>query len=88
MLPIWLYLPFLVEDVKGADETLLKHATNAGFVVFDYSDLYTGRDIRSFRVAEWDQHHPNVPGHAMIADRLYRDIQALPQAGRLGLKDP
>jgi D-alanyl-lipoteichoic acid acyltransferase DltB (MBOAT superfamily) len=87
IIPIWLYLPFLVEDVKGADASLLKHAANAGFVVLDYSDLYRGRDIRSLRVAEWDQHHPNVPGHTMIADRLYQDIQASPYAGRLGLQD-
>jgi len=83
--PVWVFLPFLVEDRQQVDEALKQHAASAGFMTLDYSGLYRGKDIRSFRVAEYDLHHPNVAGHTLIGERLFRDLSSGVISSRLGL---
>jgi hypothetical protein len=49
---------------------MLRIAAEAGFMVWDLSDVYKSQDPASIRVAEWDD-HPNAKGHALVAARLY-----------------
>jgi hypothetical protein len=49
-------------------------AREAGFLVIDMTDVYNSvSDMKEVWLAEWD-HHPNVEGHRMIADRLYTGL--------------
>ena len=49
----------------------LEIAREAGFVAIDITDVYNSiSDMKEVWLAEWD-HHPNVEGHRLIADRLY-----------------
>jgi D-alanyl-lipoteichoic acid acyltransferase DltB (MBOAT superfamily) len=87
ILPIWVFLPFLVENVEAADPELLEYATSAGFVIVDLSRIYDGRDVESFRVFEWDHHHPTVEGHRMIGDRLAQVVRDHDRHAQAGLAD-
>jgi lysophospholipase L1-like esterase len=33
------------------------------------------QDSGNFKIADGDTHHPNVAGHAMIAERLHRALR-------------
>jgi D-alanyl-lipoteichoic acid acyltransferase DltB (MBOAT superfamily) len=71
---VWIYLPRISERVREEDEArLFDLAKRAGFEVIDLRDLYAGRDIDSLRLAEWD-YHPNAEGHALIAERIHREL--------------
>jgi hypothetical protein len=72
--PVWVFLPFLVENAPAVDVALIEHARSTGFTVLDFSDIYDARDIATFRIAEWDYHRPSREGHARIADRLSREL--------------
>jgi hypothetical protein len=72
--PVWVFLPFLVENAPPVDLALIEHAESAGFTVLDFSDIYEDRDIATFRIADWDLHHPNREGHLRIAERLSREL--------------
>jgi D-alanyl-lipoteichoic acid acyltransferase DltB (MBOAT superfamily) len=85
IVPVWLFLPFLVQDVKAADPALMTDAKNAGFVIVDLSRLYHDKKVADFRVAPWDHHHPNVVGHSMIADRLMTSLRGQDQTLQLGI---
>ncbi len=74
---VWLFLPFLVEQVEPIDPALLKHARDSSFAIVDLSDIYEGKDIGNFKIADGDTHHPNVAGHAMIAERLHRALREI-----------
>jgi hypothetical protein len=71
ILPVLIFLP-QVEKGGWQEETpdILRIAHEAGFVVWDVSDVYDWHDIASIRVAEWDN-HPNANGHQLVALRLY-----------------
>jgi hypothetical protein len=77
IVPVWLFLPFLVEETTAPDTRLSEMAQQAGFLMVDLWDLYKGNDIASYRIADWDQHHPNPAGHQMIADRLFSTLSGL-----------
>ncbi len=67
----YIFLPMVPETPYAPGDTRqVELAREAGFIVFDLSDVYTGSDRNSLWVAEWDA-HPNAAGHRLIADRLY-----------------
>lgn len=76
IVPVWIFLPQVRQGdwVEETPETV-RIAKAAGFVVINMDDVYKGLDIASIRLAEWD-HHPNVLGHEITADRLYRELMA------------
>lgn len=76
--PILIFLP-QVREGSWQEETAatLRLASEAGFAVMDLDKVYRGRDINTLRVAEWDD-HPNVLGHQLVAEQLFRTIAADP----------
>jgi hypothetical protein len=72
IVPVLIFLP-QVNNGTWKDETpaILRIAKEAGFTILDLSDVYSGQDINSIRVAEWDN-HPNQKGHELVAARLYQ----------------
>jgi len=63
-----------VGEPPAAPIPALKNAEQAGFLVFNLFDLWQGRDARTLRIAEWDN-HPNADGNRLVADRLVALIQ-------------
>jgi hypothetical protein len=76
IVPVLIFLPQVI-DGTWKDETpaILRIAREAGFRVLDLSEVYSGHDMGSIRVAEWDN-HPNQKGHELIASRLYALLEA------------
>jgi hypothetical protein len=71
ILPVLIFLPQLERGTwEGETPEILVSAREAGFMVWDLTDVFNGNDIESIRLAEWD-FHPNARGHALIASRLY-----------------
>lgn len=77
---VWIMLP-QVRDGNWQEETpqAIQAARDAGFQVIDLSDVYRGHDIATLRLAAWDD-HPNALGHRLVAERLYRELAAAPDA--------
>jgi hypothetical protein len=73
-LPVLIFLP-QVREGTWQEETAetLSIAEEAGFMIIDLSDVYKDKDITAIRLAEWDD-HPNKFGHALIASRLYEEL--------------
>jgi D-alanyl-lipoteichoic acid acyltransferase DltB (MBOAT superfamily) len=76
--PVWVFLP-QVRAGSWQEETpeTVRIATDAGFAVINLADVYTGRDITTLRLAEWDD-HPNQLGHRLVAEALYKVLAADP----------
>ncbi len=74
-LPVLIFLP-QVREGTWQEETpqTLRLAEDAGFTVINLADVYSGQNIATIRLAEWDE-HPNVQGHALIASRLYDELR-------------
>lgn len=77
--PGYVFLPMVPELTYGDTGSQLARATAAGFHVIDLSDVYEGSYRESLWIAEWDA-HPNARGHALVADRLYRQLQGSARA--------
>jgi hypothetical protein len=75
VLPVLIFLP-QVEDGAWREETpdILRIAKEAGFIVFDLSNVFHGQDITTLRLAESDN-HPNAKGHQLVASLIYSLIQ-------------
>ena len=78
-LPLFVFVPspdrtYTAEEIKHFSI----RAAQAGFAVLDISDAYRGYDLKEIRLAEFDR-HPNVKGHHILADRLYRALLANPK---------
>jgi hypothetical protein len=75
IVPVFVFLP---QVYKGPwqEETpqTLRIAEAAGFTIVDLTDIYDNVDAASVRLAEWDA-HPNARAHAMIADRLFQELE-------------
>jgi hypothetical protein len=75
IVPVFVFLP---QVYKGTwqEETpqTLRIAEAAGFTIVDLTDIYDNVDAASVRLAEWDA-HPNARAHAMIADRLFQELE-------------
>lgn len=72
--PVWIFLP-QVGSGSWEEETpdTVQIAQDKGFVVINMEDVYRAHDYTRLRLAEWDN-HPNVMGHEIIAERLYREL--------------
>jgi hypothetical protein len=78
IVPVWIFMPTLEDPVEAEEVTHLAGlAQEAGFVVIDLADAYTGQDPESLVVAYWDK-HPNAAGHRLIADHLYESLTLNP----------
>jgi hypothetical protein len=77
--PVWVFLP-QVREGSWQEETpeTVRIATEAGFAIINLADVYAGRDKATLRLAEWDD-HPNVLGHRLVADALYRALAEHPE---------
>ncbi|WP_300321203.1 hypothetical protein [Accumulibacter sp.] len=75
---ILLFLP-QVREGSWQEETpeTLRIASEVGLEVINLADVYAGHDVDTLRLAEWDD-HPNELGHRLVADALYRRLQADP----------
>jgi hypothetical protein len=74
---VWMQLPQPTEAperVRQVWEEETRLARQAGFTIMSLEGAYDGRDLSTLRLAAWDN-HPNALGHALIADRLYRELQ-------------
>jgi hypothetical protein len=56
-------------------DNLNRYARDAGFVILDVSDVFKTHDAAKLTLAPWDA-HPNVKGHELLADALYRALQS------------
>ena len=74
--PVWIFMP-MVREGPWEEETpeAIRAAKEAGFVIIDLSDVFEGQDPAALRLAEWDQ-HPNARAHRLLAERLYRELEA------------
>jgi hypothetical protein len=69
--PVFALLPMVPDLPRAAVPSELAIAKDAGFTVFDLSDVYEGSDRNSLWIAEWDA-HPNAAAHRLIGEKLYR----------------
>jgi hypothetical protein len=67
----FIMLPML--DVHE-DETNMRLAKEAGFIVLDALDAYEGQPISSLKSVEWDG-HPNAVGHKLLAGKVFELIR-------------
>jgi hypothetical protein len=81
---IWVLVPRVGRKSDDADQrALIKTAQSAGFSrVVDVSDAYDGIDQAPLAIGP-DDFHPNVAGHARLADRLDRAVRELPELSSL-----
>ena len=74
----WFLLPSTDQtDIEYNDEyqRLSELANEAGFITINLSDIYGDLNKRdSLKLSPWDW-HPNSKGHAMIADRIYKELK-------------
>jgi hypothetical protein len=84
--PVWLFMRTTTEgEWRDAHAALRRLAEEAGFVILDLEDTYGDVPVKSIFLAEWDQ-HPDVRGHRILADRLWREIE--PRRDRLAPPRP
>lgn len=65
----------VLADVPPAYPEIVEIGSAAGVDVIDLFHLFDDADRPALRIAPWDD-HPNAAGHAMIADRLLRELVA------------
>ncbi len=70
-------------EPPSSEQTVGEWIAEIGVPAYDLSD-YEGLDETRLRLADFD-HHPNVPGHAFIADRLFRQLAAAGLLDSLGV---
>jgi hypothetical protein len=72
---IWAYVPLPTQNPQRAEGVeLIQLAEQAGFAVINPGDIYEGHDAASL-VLSMEDSHPNAKGHALIAERLYLELQ-------------
>ncbi len=81
--PVWVYVPQPDGEPfdRGEIRAFFEEARKSQFTILDLSDAFKGMDQASMRVSKTDG-HPNVEAHRVLADCLYRKIQAEPQLSR------
>lgn len=76
--PVWLHIATPHAAADSATTAMLRgYARAAGFEVIDMTNVFDGPPQDEIIVAPWDR-HPNTRGHAMLAERLYRELMARP----------
>jgi len=74
--PLAVLLPLLTPQSYDLDrELVLRSAEESGFHTIDLTGVYDGHDPEKLAIAPWDD-HPNAEGHRLVADRLYKGIEA------------
>jgi hypothetical protein len=69
--PIYVLLSTIPRNIPEDRAAMLREmASDAGFIVFDLSQVYEGQDRESLRLADFDS-HPNAKGHVHLANVLY-----------------
>jgi hypothetical protein len=82
--PVFAFLPGVGRDFDGEELAQLKHvAEAAGARTISLAGVYSDRNPRELRLAEWDD-HPNAVAHSLIAESLYRILAASGEMGALG----
>ena len=73
--PVLVYLPANADTGTDPDKkSCLKLAERENFIVIDLSDVYQNQNAEDIQISWWDA-HPNVKGHKLIADSLYRNLK-------------
>ena len=72
MRPVWVFLPAVHEN-RNRIGTLGTAAQDAGFEVFDLSNVFESADLSQLRISNVD-HHPNPRGHRVLAEKLYQSL--------------
>jgi hypothetical protein len=67
-----LALNVVIDDVPR-DVPQRRAIEEAGLPMFDLFDVFPADRRSMLRVAPWDD-HPNAEGHALIADRLFHEL--------------
>lgn len=84
IVPVWMYVPTTGRTAPADEvEEWSLIARRAGFETISLRDAYLGAAPALLQVAPWDG-HPNVFGHARLADALYEEL--LRVGDRLGLE--
>jgi hypothetical protein len=86
--PVWVYLPLLdgVGREHVADmEKQRQIAREAGFVVLDLDEVYTGHRVKDLQLTSNDYTHPNGFGHGLVAEGLYEQLLAASARGDVDL---
>jgi hypothetical protein len=79
VLPVWVYVPMPgVAEPAGVAAEQARVAREAGFVVVDVADWADGRRAAEVEMGGND-HHANVLGHRLIADRLEALLRRRPE---------
>jgi hypothetical protein len=77
--PVWVYVPMPgVTEPPGLAEEFARTAEQAGFAVVDTSGWADGRRAIEVKMSDID-HHANVLGHRLIAERLEAVIRRRPE---------
>jgi hypothetical protein len=72
-IPLVLFVRDMPAEASEPVQPMLEFARENGYYVVDVRDAYAGRDPRTLLLAAWDK-HPNVLGHQLMADRLFREL--------------
>ena len=84
-IPVVLLVLDAINEESPAEQPLIGYADSLGFAIIDLRKAHQGHDPRTLVLAEWDR-HPNVAGHRLLADAMYRRLLALGDSLGLGLK--
>ena len=76
-LPVMVLIPAPDGEAPEDIELVSQMAVEAGFILLDLTDVFTGYTPSDLYVAPWDR-HPNELGHELIANRLYNELQSNP----------
>ena len=71
--PVFFYLPALDGTTPGMIEQR-RLADEAGFVILNLDNVYSGRRQEELQLTPSDYLHPNAVGHRMIADALFAEL--------------
>ena len=78
VLPAWVYLPIPgVTNTPAQAAAFAKTAADTGFAVVNLNGWDEGQSPANVMISEAG-HHPNVPGHRLIAERLERELRERP----------
>jgi hypothetical protein len=72
---LWVSMPPIEDGTQGRRtyEARRDLAVAAGMIPLSVREAYGRRDRATLQIAPWDD-HPNVAGHRLIAEALYREI--------------
>src|SRR5581483_1520881 len=79
ILAVWIWLPIPgIAEAPTESAAFVSLAREAGFVVVNLGDWFEGHRPAEVKLGEAD-HHPNVLGHQLIAERLAAALRQRPE---------